>query len=181
VSDEARGDAPDDLGAWVLASAPAAVAYAASLLRDRAAAEDVVQDCFCRLLQKADAYDLPRDGRKLLFRAVTNACLNRVSRGRPLLSLYTGDGGLHEVVADRAAEPAERVLMRRELEQAVAEALQELPPTQRAALELKSLGHSLQEIADALGVSPSNAGVLVHRARQATARRLAPHLEERSG
>ena len=56
-----------------------------------------------------------------------------------------------------------------------------LPETQRAALELKSLGHSLQDIADALGVSPSNAGVLVHRARQAMSRFLAPYLEERAG
>jgi RNA polymerase sigma-70 factor (ECF subfamily) len=171
-----------DLEAWVLATAAAAVAYATSLLRDRAAAEDVVQDCYCRLLQKADVYNLPRDGRRLLFTAVTNACLNQLSRGRPVLSLFTGDeGGLHEATADRTAEPAEQVLIRRELEQAVAEALTELPPTQRAALELKSLGHSLQEIAEALGVSASNAGVLIHRARQALARRLAPHLEERSG
>ena len=50
-----------DLDAWVLSTAPDAVAYAVSLLRDRAAAEDVVQDCYCRLLQKADVYDLPRE------------------------------------------------------------------------------------------------------------------------
>ena len=42
------------LDAWVLATAAEAVAYAASLLRDRAAAEDVVQDCYCRLIEKAD-------------------------------------------------------------------------------------------------------------------------------
>ena len=49
---------------------------------------------------------------------------------------------------------------------------------QRGALELKSLGYSLDEIAEALGTSPSNAGVLVHRARKILAERLARFLEE---
>src|SRR5262245_20068825 len=127
-----------DLDAWVLATAADAVAYAASLLRDRAAAEDVVQDCYCRLLARADVYDLPRDGRKLLFAAVSNACINRRGRARLLLSLDGGADGLHDVVGDRHAEPPDDVLMRHELELAVAAALQRLPETQRAALELKS-------------------------------------------
>jgi len=63
----------NDLDAWVLATAPRAVAYAASLLRDRARAEDIVQDCYCRLLQKETQYDLPNSGMKLLFKAITRA------------------------------------------------------------------------------------------------------------
>ena len=69
----ARGGARDDLGAWVLATFPGATAYAASLPRDREAAEDVVQECYCRLLEKADVYDLPRDGAKILYRGVVRA------------------------------------------------------------------------------------------------------------
>ena len=68
--------------------------------------------------------------------------------------------------------------MQSELERIVDEALARLPLTQRAALELKSLGQSLDEIAEALGVSASNAGVLVHRARQAVAARLTNYREE---
>ena len=56
--------------------------------------------------------------------------------------------------------------------------LAKLPPMQRAALELKSLGHSQQEVAEVLGVSTTNAGVLVHRARQAMARELSDYLDE---
>jgi RNA polymerase sigma-70 factor (ECF subfamily) len=169
--------------AWVLATAADAVAYAASLLRDRAAAEDVVQDCYCRLLAHRPPYDLPRDGRRLLFAAVTNACINRASRARPALSLDaagSGGEGLYGALPDRAAEAPERALMRRELEDAVAAALDLLPVPQRAALELKSLGHPLEDVAAALGVTPNYAGVLVHRARQAMARHLAPHLEGRA-
>jgi RNA polymerase sigma-70 factor (ECF subfamily) len=52
---------------------------------------------------------------------------------------------------------------------------------QRAAVELKALGHSLQEIAEILDVTPTNAGVLVHRGRQELARQLAPYLEDTTG
>lgn len=168
-----RRDANDDLDAWVLATAPDAVAYAVSLLRDRPSAEDIVQDCYCRLLEKADLYDLPRDGRKLLFRSITNACINVRERTRPMLRLT--------VEEDRTALAPDRVAMSRELEEAVAEGLAKLPLTYRAAMELKSLGHSLQEIADALDVTVSNAGVLIHRARQKLAEHLAPFVEDEAG
>jgi RNA polymerase sigma factor (sigma-70 family) len=183
VSDHTTdNDVPTDPYVWVQATAPVAVAYAASLLHDRGAAEDVVQDCFCRLLEKANVYDLPNDGRRLLFRSVTNACFNRLRRQRPILRLYGEDNArLVDCVTDVGAEVPERVLMRRELEDAIAAGLQSLPTLQRAALELKSLGHSLRDIADTLSISSGNAGVLIHRARQAMAQCLAPFLEERSG
>jgi RNA polymerase sigma-70 factor (ECF subfamily) len=164
-------DGGKDLDAWVLATAADAVAYAASLLRDRAAAEDVVQDCYCRLWQKSDRYDLPRDGRKLLFAAVTNACINHNTRGRPHLSLEEG------LLPDPRAGSPDRAVLRGELEEVIARGLGRLPVAQRAALELKSLGHSLEEIGTALETSAGAAGVLVHRARQAMARYLAPYLE----
>ena len=71
-------------------------------------------------------------------------------------------------------------ILDRELEEAIADGLSRLPMAQRAALELKSLGQSQQEIAEALETTPSNAGVLIHRARQTMARQLAPYLEEPS-
>ena len=171
--------ARDELEEWVLATAPRAVAYAASLLRDAVLAEDVVQDCYCRLLEKAGRYDLPRDGVRLLFRAVTNACINLTTRRRSVLSLdaVRAEGARREP-ADATAIQPERALLYRELRDAVEDGLSRLSVPQRAALELKSLGHSQQEIAEALGVSVSNAGVLVHRARQALAAYLAPFVQE---
>ncbi|MCI0460159.1 MAG: RNA polymerase sigma factor [Gemmataceae bacterium] len=172
--------ARDELEEWVVATAARAVAYAASLLRDASLAEDVVQDCYCRLLQKASDYNLPRDGVRLLFKAVTNACINLTTRQRPALSLSAraaGEGPRWEV-ADRTAVQPERALMYQELQDAVEQGLGLLPITQRAALELKSLGHTQQEIAEILSVSVSNAGVLVHRARQTMATYLAPFVQE---
>jgi RNA polymerase sigma-70 factor (ECF subfamily) len=172
-------DAFDDRNGWVVATLPRAVAYALSLLKDRSLADDVVHDCFCRLIQKADVYNLQLDGPRLLFRAVTHACFNHNSRDRRHLSLNgQGPGDLRgfEVEDHRMIQPMQP-LLDRELEQAIADGLAQLPMAQRAALELKSLGHSQQEIAEALETTPSNAGVLIHRARQSMARQLAPYLE----
>lgn len=158
---------------------PRAVVFARSLLRDRLAAEDVVQECYCNLLRKADAYDLPRDGVRLLMRAIRNACVNKNTRDPRLrsLSAMEDDGPPSD---PRAAEPP-AIVLHAELEQAIASALARLPEPLRAAVELKALGHSLREIADILGVTTTNAGVLVHRGRQELARQLAPFLEEQTG
>lgn len=169
-----------DLDAWVRASAPRALAYAASLLRDSLQAEDVVQDCYCRLLQKAADYDLLRDGVKLLFKAISNACINLCTRRPPVVSIHTrssaADNGRAWEFADERTQPPEAQLMYRELASAIAEGLGRLPVQQRAALELKSLGHSQQEIAVMLDITASNAGVLVHRARRTMAEYLAAYV-----
>ncbi len=165
----------DSLHRWILDTLPHALAYAMSLLRDRDRAEDVVHDCYCRLLQKAAVYDLPRDGLKILLRAITNAAIDLQGRQRMLSSLDSADS--EEVADHRVAEPL-ATAMTRELEQALGTALADLPLAQRAALEMKSLGHSLQEIADDLAITVSHAGVLIHRARQTLAKVLAPHLKE---
>ena len=173
-----RSDPRSERDAWILATLPRALAYASSLLRDRAVAEDVVHDCYTRLLQRSATYDLANDGTKLLFKAITNACVDRNYRDRTWLSLEFEDGEASPVVDERAREPHD-LASHRELEAAVAEAMGRLTLAQRGALELKSLGYSTAEIAEALRISPTNAGVLVHRARKRMADRLAPFLEAR--
>lgn len=171
------GRPSDDLDAWVLATAPRAVAYARSLLHNADEADDVVQDCYCRLLARADVYDLPRDGLKLLLTAVTNACINRRTRRRTLFRLVRVDAEGTEQAEDppdTAMPMPEQFAMHAELRDAVARGLQSLPVQQRAAVELKSLGYTQQEIAQALDVTPTNAGVLVHRGRSALSKYLAP-------
>lgn len=172
----AGGRAADDLDAWVLETAPRATAYARSLLRDADVADDVVQDCYCRLLAKAAVYDLPRDGLKLLLTAVSNACINRTTRRKPTFRLTAGDDDSPDDPPDATAVLPEQVAASNELKVALDAALGTLPAPQRAAVELKALGYSQQEVGEILGVSTSNAGVLIHRGRQALAKQLAAFL-----
>jgi RNA polymerase sigma factor (sigma-70 family) len=169
-------NAADD---WVRAHWPRAVVYARSLLRDRLAAEDVVQECFCNLLRKTDDYDLAADGVRLLMKSVTNACFNHNRRSRSTLSLHAKADEAGIDPRDEGARDPVREVLYVELEKAVAAALAELPENQRAAVELKGLGHTHGEIGEILNLTASNAGVLVHRGRQALARRLAPFLENK--
>jgi RNA polymerase sigma-70 factor (ECF subfamily) len=168
--------ADDELEQWAREVLPRAVAYARTLLNPPAEAEDVVQDVLCRLLDH-DEYDLPADGEKLLFRSITNACINAVTRRRQLASL---DGAEHPPLRDPLSastprDPAE-VTASREVLDTVEDELKELPEMQRAAVELKALGRSLKHIADVLEVSASNAGVLVHRGRKKLRSRLGDRL-----
>jgi RNA polymerase sigma-70 factor (ECF subfamily) len=153
---------------WAREVLPRALAYARSLLRDPIRSEDVVQECLLRLLRHAGTYDLPRDGVKILFKAISRLCLNETTRRRAMVSL-----SLDLPVADNRFPSPEEVLIGRELQEEIAEGLAQLPELQRAALELRALGQSKEEIAEILEVTSSHAGVLVHRARQGLAAHLA--------
>ena len=162
--------------AWLVECLPRAVAYARSLVRDGNEADDLVQECVYRLLKRAGDYDFPRDGSRLLFRAITNECINRTTRGRDVVSLETLDEEgrpLEGTLADPRAEQPLDIVLTDELRHVLDQALTQLPVAQRAALELKSLGHSLEEIAEALSITANHAGVLVHRARRAVRERVA--------
>ncbi len=168
ADESASAASAKEMDAWVLATLPRALAFATSLVDNSAVADDLVHDCYCRLLSKSEVYDLPRDGTKLLYRAITNACIN-YARKRRFLSLdaLAEQSG---TLVDRKAEDPCQIVIQREFTQDMESAMRQLTIPQRAALELKSLGHSLQEIAEALETTPTNAGVLVHRARQTLAR-----------
>ncbi len=172
----------DPLEDWLEEVIRPALAYALSLVNNREDAEDVVHDCVMRLLAKADEYDLPRDGRKLLYRSITNASIN-LTRRRPrqvrLVSESAPGGVLESTLPDRRASDPSATSIQQELEAAVAEALGELPLLQRAAMQFRSLGYSMTEIAEMLEISPGHARVILHRARAALKIRLRPFLEEK--
>ncbi|TWT42791.1 RNA polymerase sigma factor SigX [Thalassoglobus neptunius] len=165
----------DELSAWITESAPRALAYAVSLVRNVSVAEDLVQDCYQRLLTKSEVYDLPREGTKLLFKAVTNASINWTQREAKSRSLQTLQND-----ADFPVEKNELPLQAaasRELGDAVGIALGELPVEQRAVIELHVMGNSTSEIATMLELTAENVRVLRHRARKQLASKLRPFLE----
>lgn len=181
MSDPPRSAADDEIDAWIVSTIGRGLAYALTLVRNRAEAEDIVHDCYGRLLARAHLYDLPRDGSKLLFKAITNACINQRQRRAPEVNLEIAEqatGTDHLSLADKSAGQPEQQAMHRELEEAVKHALDELSVRQRAVVELRSWGHSLVEVAEMLDISHVNARTLLHRGRERLAIRLRPFLEE---
>jgi RNA polymerase sigma-70 factor (ECF subfamily) len=141
-------------------------AYATTLLRDRAAAEEVTAVAFERALSRQWTFDRRRgEARAWLFGIVRNAALDELRRRRRLAALVA------DPVAEEGDEPADddgELTLRRT---AVAAALAGLSPRERELIALKfHAGLSNREIARVLGTSESNAGTLLHRAMTAVRR-----------
>ena len=134
-------------------------AYAATLLRDRAAAEDVTAQAFERAYRRRSRFDARRGSpRAWLFGIVRNAALDELRK--PQARGHRRDAR----AAARSRAPTRRPSSPRERD-AVRAALQRLPPRDREVIALKYHAElSNAELADVLGVSPTNAGTLLHRA-----------------
>jgi len=132
-------------------------AYVATLLRDRAAAEDVTALAFERAYRRRRTFDRRRgEERAWLFGIARNAALDELRRRRRLAQLAADP-------EDTAATEVDEgdVALRRT---AVREALARLSGREREIVALKFHGGlSNAEIARVLGVSESNAGTLLYR------------------
>jgi RNA polymerase sigma-70 factor (ECF subfamily) len=155
-------DAPDEVGIafdqLYRSSRDDVYAYAAGLLRDPVAAEDVTAMAFERAYRKRSRFD-PRRGsaRAWLFGIARNAALDELRR-RGTQATLTADPVDLDSLTD--IHPAERS----ELRLAVARALETLEARERELVALKFFaGLSNVEIARVLGVSESNAGTKLHR------------------
>jgi RNA polymerase sigma factor (sigma-70 family) len=154
------GETPevDDFEALYRRTFPRVYAYAASLLRDRSAAEEVTAQAFERAYRKRRSYR-PRRGTvdAWLFGIARNAALDELRRRSRRADLEAEPAELAAAGPDEHAEGAIR-------RQAVRAAVAGLEPRDRELVALKfagGLGNA--EIARVLGVSESNAGTRLHR------------------
>jgi RNA polymerase sigma factor (sigma-70 family) len=138
-------------------------AYVLTLLRDRAAAEDVTALAFERAYRRRRTFDRHRgDERAWLFGIARNAALDELRRRRRTANLTVDPEDVADL--DGAAPDAEEMVVRRA---AVREALTTLAPRERELIALKfHAGLTNTELASVLGVSESNVGTMVHRAVQ---------------
>ena len=134
-------------------------AYVATLLRDRAAAEDVTAQAFERAFRRKRSFDPARGGpRAWLFGIARNAALDELRRRKRSAVLEAEPADVRAPAADEAALRAlDRATVRA--------ALATLPAREREIIALKvHAGLDNAELAAVLGVSVSNAGTQLHRA-----------------
>lgn len=145
------------------------------MVRNTAVAEELVQETFLRVHRAREGYQPQARFSTWLFTIGANAARNELRRpyrravhqgsdpesGGPLLQLVSPE------------PPSDEVVDARRLSQRVAEALEELPERQRAALWLCAVeGLSYAEVAEALEATEKSVKALVHRARVGLARTL---------
>jgi RNA polymerase sigma factor (sigma-70 family) len=134
---------------------------------DRALAEDLLQEAFTRNLDRLS--DLPDEGLvPWFYRVLRNAAIDLHRRkGAEQRAL----AALARELAD-AAQPAED--LHREICACVGRLAQTLKPEYAQALQAVDVeGTPVKAFAEAAGLTPSNAGVRLFRAREALRRRVA--------
>ena len=133
-------------------------AYAAGLLRDRSAAEDVTALAFERAYRKRRRFNPKRGSRRAwLFGIARNAALDELRRRRRTVELVGDDVDPEAPAPDEEADVA---LSRAAIRRAIAT----LAPRERELVALKFFaGLSNAEIGIVTGVSESNAGTKLHR------------------
>jgi len=151
-------DIPESFEALYERTFPKVYAYVASLLRDRAAAEDVTSQAYERAYRKRRSYRAGRGSMEAwLFGIARNAALDELRRRRRRAGL---EGDPEDAGAPTLDDHAELALRR----QTVRAALASLDGRERDLIALKFAGGlSNAEIGRILGMSESAAGTRLHR------------------
>jgi RNA polymerase sigma-70 factor (ECF subfamily) len=139
---------------------------------DRTQAKDLAQEVFLRVWQSAKTYEPKAKFTTWIYRITTNLCLNELksARRKRWLSFHRANEDsektLEETLSD-GSPSAEDLLLTREQNRRITDALQDLPGNQRMALVLKRYDDlSYQEIAQILGCSVSAVESLLVRAKR---------------
>lgn len=163
---------PEAFSAVYRRLAPIAHAAAFSVLRDGEAAQDVVQDVFCAIWTRPDAYRPERGSLARFVQIMARSrALDRL-RSHAAAAAALNRGALEARVSPTTAEPSSETVIRRDSARAVLRALDRLPDGQRVAVLLHHVGGlSDGELARAtrvpLGTAKSRIRLGTRRARDA--------------
>ncbi len=156
-----RDEAQPRLAALVADHAALLFRVAHSVLRNRAEAEDAVQDTFVRVLEHRHKLPAVRDLRPWLVRIAWNLALDRRRRLRP-----DQMDDLFAATLVAAATPADTALAESQQIGRTLRAIDALPPLERQVLLLTALEDlDTPAVAAITGKSPSAVRALLFRAR----------------
>jgi len=145
---------------------------------DAAAAMDIAQDTFVKLLSNIQQFRGDSSFESWLYRMVVNSCLDYHRRRRRFLPLM--DEALD--VFRSSKEGALSEMLREEQAERVQQVVAQLPEDQRIVVVLRyTEGRSYEEIADLLGCRRGTVASRLNRAHKALERRLSHLRSERQG
>ncbi len=186
--DALRAGDPSALSALFEAYADRIYRLALGVLRDPAAAEDIVQETFLSAITHLNRFEGRSSLGTWLYRVAYNASLDRLRRrtdeplppDEPEADHEIGEAvPLPRSIVDWTTTP-ERWLTDREVAAELDRAIGELPESLRVVFLLRDIeGLSTEETAEALGLTPGAAKVRLHRARLALRERLSVYFSER--
>jgi RNA polymerase sigma-70 factor (ECF subfamily) len=151
--------------------------YCRRLVGDATVAEDLAQETFVKFYLGLPGFDPSRPVSPFLYRIAHNHCLDWLRKKKvPTVALVWEDEDGEARVADAPdlSLAPDKLLERREVWQAVDEALASLPPVYRSALIMRHReGLSYEEIAAALDMPLGTVKARIHRGREKLQQKLA--------
>lgn len=154
------------------------------LMGNDADAQDAFQDGMISAFRSIDRFEGQSRLATWLHRIVVNAALMRLRSARrrreesveDLLPSYTSGGHLREY-PERWDAPADALLQREEVREAVRDAIEKLPDKYRIPLLLRDIEElSTDEVARTLEITPNAVKIRIHRARLALRALIHPHI-----
>ncbi len=140
--------------------------HAGSVLADPAAAQDVVQECFLKMLANGQPV---QNLSAWLHRVTHNLAVDHLRGEARRQRLHLAAA----VTRPTEAPTAEDALAGHDAHKAVEREIQSLSPNERAVLHLKlKAGKSYREIGEITGLTATNVGYLIHQAVKKVASRL---------
>lgn len=168
LAERARKGDLDAFNELVIRYQKSAYNVAYRILGDAEAAADAVQDAFLKAFRGIGHF---KGGsfKTWIFRIVTNTCYDilRARRRHPTSSLNGMEVELnHTPLGNAGAESPEDYAIRRELNRLIQEAINSLPPDQRAVVVLSDIeGFDYREISQTLGIPLGTVKSRLSRAR----------------
>ncbi len=160
------------------------LALAERLLRDRALAEDAVQDAFASAFRALDTFQGRSSIKTWLHRITVNASLSILRqikrRAEQSIDEHLPEFDQHACRVETPwtrLVPLQEVVENHELMDRVHDCIAMLPDSYRIMLQLRDIeGYNTSEVAELLEISETNAKVRLHRARAALKKLLEPVL-----
>ncbi|MGC9370423.1 MAG: RNA polymerase sigma factor [Paracoccaceae bacterium] len=165
---------------------PSMIRVAATIVNSRATAEEVAQETWIAVLKNIGGFEGRSSLAGWIFTILINKARTRARRdgrsvsfeeggeGNDLAAAFDGHGRWKEMPELWDEITPERIVAGRRLAEHMREAIDALPPAQRAVIVLRvQQGLDASEVCEALGLSDGNMRVLLHRARLSLRARLA--------
>ena len=187
--DELRCGSPRAADSFVRANVGWMMTVARRYMKDRALAEDCVQDAFLSAFKNIDRFEGRSSLKSWLHQIVVNVALMKfrtLRRHDPrsiddLLPALDAYGLRLEAPWHQIATPAE-ILEREDMRRLVVKKIDELPDDYRIVLLLRDIEElSTNEVAELLGLTEGNVKVRLHRARTALKKLVEPLLRGEFG
>lgn len=146
----------------------------------RSDAEDLAQQVFFKIYRARERYEVKAKFTTWMLHIVRNVCFNylRSSKKQTIVSIHGGDEEDSWDLPSSQPDPMQ-LAVASELQDAIHDAIQNLPPNQRTAVVLaKFEGRPYAEIAEILETSEAAVKMLIKRAKANLSKTMAPYLNE---